>query len=85
MSEKKKEKPIYQTPKVMPLGELAKGEGQASCHAGGTASDCTTGTKAANNCNYGSRAASRCFTGTTPGRCSMGIGATSRCNVGFGR
>jgi hypothetical protein len=84
MSENKKDRPTYQTPKVMPLGELAKGEGQ-SCHTGGTATDCSTGNRATNNCNYGSRAASRCQVGTTPGRCSMGIGATSRCSVGFGR
>jgi hypothetical protein len=84
MSENKKDKPTYQAPKVMPLGELAKGEGQ-SCRSGGTASDCSTGSNATNNCNTGSRAASRCQWGNTPGRCSMGIGATSRCSAGFGR
>ncbi len=84
MSKDKKNKPQYQAPKVMPLGELAKGEGQ-SCHNGGTASDCSTGSGATNNCNTGSRAQSRCLAGSTPGRCSIGLGATSRCSFGFGR
>jgi hypothetical protein len=84
MSENKKDKPTYQAPKVMPLGELAKGEGQ-SCNNGGTASNCSTGSNATNNCNTGTRAASRCGPGATPGRCSMGIGATARCSFGFGR
>jgi hypothetical protein len=85
MSENKKEKPTYQAPKVMPLGELAKGEGQASCHTGGTASNCGIGANASNNCNTGQRAASRCGLGNTPGRCTLGFGATGTCGFGFGR
>ena len=85
MSEDKKNKPQYQAPTVMPLGELAKGEGQASCHAGGTASNCSSGANASNNCNTGQRAASRCQWGNTPGGCQWGCGATGTCSVGSGR
>jgi hypothetical protein len=82
MSEEKKGKPTYEAPKVMPLGELAKGEGP-SCHSGGSASDCNTGSNASNNCNRGTRAASRCRQGTMPGSCSTGFGATQpRCQFG---
>jgi hypothetical protein len=65
MSETKKDKPTYQAPKVMPLGELAKGEGQ-SCHNGGTASNCSTGARASNNCNTGNYAGNRCGFGGHP-------------------
>jgi hypothetical protein len=73
MSEDKKGKPTYQTPKVMPLGELAKGEGQA-CHNGGSASDCSYGTRASNNCNMGGTAGQQCnpFGSTAGQRCRFG-------------
>ena len=44
----KKGKPKYEAPKVMPLGEMATGEGQ-SCHTGGSASNCSIGSNASNN------------------------------------
>jgi hypothetical protein len=84
MSDDKKGKAAYQAPVVMPLGELAKGEGQ-SCHDGGSASNCNVGGNASNNCNRGSTAGNRCGLGNRPGRCSMGFGATSICSFGFGR
>jgi len=71
MSEDKKDKPTYQAPKVMPLGELAKGEGQ-SCRSGGTASGCNRGSHASNNCNMGTVAAARCGGGSS-GRCTFGL------------
>ncbi len=82
MSEDKKNKPTYQAPKVMPLGELAKGEGQ-SCRTGGTASDCATGSHASNNCNPGTTAAARCGPGTTAqSRCVFGGTTQGRCLLG---
>lgn len=73
MSEEKKEKPTYEAPKVMPLGELAKGDGQLSCHTGGSASNCSTGGTASNNCNRGSTAGGRCGLGETARRCGLGF------------
>jgi len=73
MSKDKKDKPTYQAPKVMPLGELAKGEG-ASCGNGGSASDCSLGSVASNNCNIGTTANQGCRPlGTTAGQfCRVG-------------
>ncbi len=71
MSDDKKSKPTYQAPVVMPLGELAKGEGQ-TCRTGSTASSCNNGGHAANNCTSGSTAVRRCGTGTA-----------ARCHYGF--
>ena len=72
MPEEKKGKPTYEAPKVMPLGELAKGEGPA-CHSGGSASNCDTGGTASNLCNRGQRAGNRCGLGETARRCRMGF------------
>jgi hypothetical protein len=83
MSDDKQGKPTYQTPVVMPLGELAKGEGQ-SCHSGGSASNCSVGGNASNNCNTGSTAGNRCAFGQTPGSCRLGLGAALGCRIGFG-
>ena len=66
MAQAKKEKPKYDAPKVMPLDELVQGEGQ-SCHSGGTASNCSIGSHASNNCNNGLMAGRRCGAGGTPG------------------
>ena len=66
MSDDKKSKPTYQAPVVMPLGELAAGEGQ-TCQSGGTASSCRIGGHAANNCANGTSAGNRCGFGTSPG------------------
>jgi hypothetical protein len=74
MSRDKKEKPTYQTPVVMPLGELAKGEG-ASCHSGGSASNCSIGGTASNNCNVGRTAGNRCGTGSRASNCKIGMSA----------
>ena len=67
MIEDKKDKPRYQAPTVMPLGELGKGDGlMASCHSGGSASNCSIGSHAANNCNNGIYAGNRCGQGQIP-------------------
>jgi hypothetical protein len=67
MSQDTKGKPPYNVPKVMPLGELAKGDGQApSCHSGGSASNCSIGGTASNNCNFGATAGGRCGPGGSP-------------------
>jgi hypothetical protein len=71
MSDDKKGKPTYQAPVVMPLGELAKSEGQIACHDGGSASNCNEGANARRNCNAGVRALTRC-----------GDGQTARCRTG---
>jgi hypothetical protein len=84
MSNDKNDKPTYQAPIVMPLGELAKGDGQASCHSGGSASNCSVGGNASNNCNTGNTAGNPCFFGGTPGSCRWGWGATRTCRAGFG-
>jgi SynChlorMet cassette protein ScmA len=83
MTEKAKGKPTYEAPKLIPLGELAKGEGQ-SCHSGGSASNCSVGGNASNNCNTGSTAGNRCGFGQTPGSCRLGLGAVLGCRIGFG-
>ena len=64
MSDDENGKPTYQAPKVIPLGELAKGEGQASCRDGSIASSCNLGTSAANNCHNGGVPAGSCNSGT---------------------
>jgi len=64
MTENKRKKPTYDAPKVMPLGELAKGEGQ-SCWSGGSASLCRTGSTASNNCRRGIIAQAGCRRGDT--------------------
>lgn len=73
MSDEEKDKPTYEAPKVMPLGELAKGEGP-SCQSGGSASACSTGGTASNNCKLGSTAGNPCNLGTTAGgKCGLGF------------
>lgn len=72
MSEDKKDKPTYQAPKVMPLGELVKGEGQ-NCRDGGSAGLCRAGGTAAMLCRAGSTASGVCRPGTTArGTCWSG-------------
>lgn len=57
----------YETPVVVPLGELASGSGQVnSCHSGTLASNCQTGNTAAQNCNNGNAAGVSCKGGSTP-------------------
>lgn len=73
MSRDTKDKPTYQAPVVMPLGELATGEGQP-CRNGGSAVMCNKGSTATNNCRTGSNAVQSCRTGTTAGQtCNTGI------------
>lgn len=84
LDDKKKGKPTYQPPVLMPLGELAKGNGQASCHPGSSASDCSTGGTASNNCHVGNSAVQRCFQGSSvSGNCRSGFFALNRCRSGF--
>lgn len=71
MSNDNKDKPTYQAPKVMPLGELAKGEGPA-CRSGGSASVCRQGGNASNLCRPGSTASGMCRRGTTASSCVRG-------------
>jgi hypothetical protein len=53
MVEKPKTKPVYEKPVVVPLGELAKGEG-APCSSGSGANPCSNGGGVAKNCRSGS-------------------------------
>jgi hypothetical protein len=73
MSIEKEGKPPYEAPVVMPLGELATGEGQP-CTTGGSAVMCNKGSTATNNCRNGSNAVQSCRTGTAAGQtCNTGI------------
>ena len=77
MSKVKNEKPIYQTPFVMSLGELARGSGK----------DCFTGNGAHDRCTAGNGAESTaCSTGDlAPGGCSKGNSPVlSYCSSGTG-
>ncbi len=77
MSDDKKDKPTYLAPKVIPLGELAKGEGQTSCSTGSIASVCRQGGQAANNCHNGFIPFGACNSGTiaTGNKCTTGTSA----------
>lgn len=73
MLKEKKDKPTYEAPVVMPLGELATGEGQP-CRNGGSAVMCNNGSTATNNCRSGSNAVQSCSTGRAAGQtCNTGI------------
>ena len=78
MARDKKAKPKYESPVVLPLGEVARGFGgvdctngggpQAACHSGTGpthAPNCTNGTNAS-SCNAGNIAAAACPQGNTP-------------------
>jgi hypothetical protein len=67
-------KPTYETPTVVPLGELARGLGQTSCHSGTNASNCKVGYAASGSCNDGTHVFSECQNGTSP---------AANCNQGF--
>ncbi len=69
---KKDNKPIYETPIIISLGELARGSGAKPtdprvCAPGGTATNrCQLGSSfggSQNNCNNGSAASNRCTSG----------------------
>jgi len=69
---KKNKKTIYETPIIIPLGELARGSGAKPirpCTSGGGAKDSCSGGSGvppqdSNNCNNGSVASKRCTSGT---------------------
>ena len=65
---KKNKKPVYETPVLIPLGELARGSGaKPTCAAGNVADSCTGGNRAVPTtrpqCKNGSAASSRCISG----------------------
>lgn len=95
-----KEKLVYASPILIPLGELAKGSGQ--CTAGSavipedgepgtpgtcvnTGTDCTAGSTATNDCTAGPTACRDCSAGTAAVRaCTAGTAATAGCTAGSG-
>jgi hypothetical protein len=88
-----KEKLVYASPILIPLGALAKGSGQ--CTAGSavipheecvnTGTDCTAGATATNDCTAGPTACRDCSSGTAAVRdCTAGTAATAGCTAGSG-
>lgn len=94
-----KEKLVYASPILIPLGELAKGSGQ--CTAGSsvipepgpgpgpgcvnTGTDCTAGSTATNDCSAGPTACRDCSAGTAAvNACTAGTAATAGCTAGSG-
>ena len=92
-----KEKLVYASPILIPLGALAKGSGQ--CTAGSsvipgdgepgtcdnTGVDCTAGSTATNDCTAGPTACRDCSAGTAAVRaCTAGTAATAGCTAGSG-
>lgn len=70
-----KGKSKYESPVLIPLGEMAKGTG----------AECAAGTSAAGNCREGGAAnPGYCQAGTTaiPGYCTAGTGAQTACTDG---
>ncbi len=72
-------KPKYESPVIIPLGEMAKGTGQGECVAGSSAaSNCRGGTSAnPGYCQAGPNA--------TPGYCHAGDNALADCTAGAGQ
>ena len=67
-----KGKPKYESPILVPLGEMAKGSGD--CVAGlSDVVDCTAGTAALNNCSQGVSALVAC---------TAGLSAAAACTAG---
>jgi hypothetical protein len=91
-----KGKPKYESPVIVPLGEMAKGSGVCStgssvvtpsCAAGGADSaviDCTAGPTAARACTAGNTAQTACTAGPTNvgATCSAGGSANPTCTGG---
>jgi hypothetical protein len=88
-------KPKYESPIVVPLGEMAKGSGVCttgssvvapSCTAGAVDAaviDCTAGSNATQDCTAGPTATRDCTAGTNAIRaCTAGTAATSACTAG---
>jgi hypothetical protein len=68
-------KPIYEAPKIIPLGELAVGWG----------APCVVGSRATGNCEDGaSYRPPQCFSGSWPmtGSCRDGGDPSAACNAG---
>jgi hypothetical protein len=97
MSDKEKRiKPKYETPTVVPLGEMAKGSGACgtgsnvvapACSPGGADSapiDCAPGATATRDCTMGGTAQRACTAGPTNigGTCSAGGSANPTCTGG---
>jgi hypothetical protein len=57
----------YETPAVIPLGELARGTRLTKCDAGTAATTCEVGHTASSNCENGGIADKECGDGTAPG------------------
>ena len=67
-----REKPKYESPTLVPLGEMAEGSGA-----------CTAGSGDTDTCTAGGLAATACTAGGAASACSDGIG-TSACTSGTG-
>ena len=65
MSElKAKRKPKYESPVVVPFGELARGTGYCAAGSGAIGDYCTAGTLAGTACTAGTGAVTACTAGT---------------------
>jgi hypothetical protein len=72
-----KGKPKYESPVIVPLGEMARGAG----------AECAAGSNAVGNCRAGNSAnPGYCQAGTiaNPGYCTAGITASTACTDGTG-
>ena len=79
-----KYKKRYETPVIVPLGELSMSRGE-QCSSGSVAmtGSCATGHKAAPACNSGTVADAACHGGTDPGAsCVTGPAAGPACAAG---
>jgi hypothetical protein len=87
MSDKKvKGKSKYESPILVPLGEIAKGSGVCAVGSSGVPAVCTTGTSVGlvrPDCVAGTDATTNCTAGTTANTaCSMGTAALTACSQG---
>jgi hypothetical protein len=72
LKQEAKGKPKYESPAVVPLGEMAQGTGY--CAPGSNAADsyCTAGTVAGTACTAGTGAPAACTHGSGTGTCTGG-------------
>ena len=87
MSDKNlKGKSKYESPILVPLGEMAKGAGSCSTGSSGAPEVCNTGgtvTPSPPACTAGVTASTTCTAGgLATGACTMGTSATSACSAG---
>lgn len=72
----------YETPVIIPLGELVQGSGGGICENGGTVKggspSCTNGPSPGNSCGFGQNLAG------SQQNCSNGSAAAKRCVSGAG-